>query len=132
MDLDQLEASGHVALAIDRRMRRLDQRRLAHAPRAPQKRIVGGQATSEALGVLDQKIAHSIDSAQKRKVDAVDARDGGQRGAVGAPDEGLGRLEIGLRGGGGYGALKRLSDAAQKVGLAFERRQGESSSIEAV
>jgi hypothetical protein len=104
-------------------MRRLDQRRLAHAPRAPQKRVVGGQAAGKALGVFDQKIAHPIDSAQKRKVDAVDARDGGQRGAVGAPDEGLGRLEIGLRGGSGNRALERLGDAAEKVGLAFERRQ---------
>ena len=105
-------------------MRRLDQRRLAHAPRAPQKGIVGGQAAGEALGVLDQKIAHPIDSAQKRKIDAVDARDGGQCGAVGAPDEGLGRFEIGFRRDSGHRALERLGDAAEKVGLAFERRQG--------
>ena len=124
MDFNELEAPGDVLLAIDRRMRRLDQRRLAHAARAPQQRIVGGQAAGEALGVLDQKIAHPVDPAQDRNVDAVDARNGRQRAAVGAPDEGLGRLEIGLRRGRGRVALKRLGDAAEEVGLAFERRQG--------
>ena len=37
---------------IDLGMRRLDQRRLAHAARAPQQRVVGRQAAGEALGVL--------------------------------------------------------------------------------
>ena len=94
-------------------------------PRAPhEQRVVGGQAAGEALRVLDQKVAHPIDPAQERKVDAVDVRNRGQRAAVGAPDEGLGRLEIGLRGGSGHVAFERLGDAAEKVGLAFERRQG--------
>ena len=101
MDLDQLEAAGDLALAVDRGVRRLDQRRLAHAARAPQKRIVGGQAAREALGVLDQKVAHPVDPAQERKVDPVDARDWRERARVGAPDEGLGRVEIGLRRGRG-------------------------------
>jgi hypothetical protein len=105
MDLDQLEAPRDVCLAIDRGVRRLDQRRLAHAARAPQKRIVGGQPAGEALRVLDQKVAHPVDPAQNRKVDAVDPRDGRQRGAVGAPDKGLRRLEVRLRRGGGNCAL---------------------------
>ena len=124
MDLDQLEAAGDFAFAVDRGMGRLDQRRFAHTPRAPQKRIVGRQAASEALGVLDQKVAHPVDPAQERKVDAVDARDRRQRAAVGAPDEGLGRLEIGLRRGRRRGALKRFGDTAEEVGLAFEGGQG--------
>ena len=91
---------------------------------------MAGRAAGEALGVLDQKVAHPVDPAQERKVDPVDARDRRQRAAVGAPDEGLGRLEIGLRRGSGHSALERVGDAAEEVGLAFERRQGGSSSIE--
>ena len=73
VDLDQLEASGDGRLPVDRGMRGLDQRRLAHAARAPEQRVVGRQAVGEALGVLDQEIAHPVDAAQKRKIDAVDA-----------------------------------------------------------
>ena len=40
--------------------------------------------------------------------------------------ESLGRLEVGTRRGRGRVALKRLGDTAEEVGLAFERRQGES------
>ncbi len=57
----------------DRRMRGLDQRRFAHAARAPQQRIVRRQAAGEALGILDQKIAHPIDALEQRHVDPVDA-----------------------------------------------------------
>ncbi len=123
MDFDQLETAVDALLAVDGGVRRLDQRRLAHAPRAPEQRIVGGQAAGEALRVFDQKVAHPVDAAQERKIDAIDARDRRKRAAVGAPDEGLGRVEIGLRRGGGHSALKRLGDAAEEVGLAFEGRQ---------
>ena len=95
MDLDQLEAAGDALLAVDRGMRRLDQRRLAHAARAPQQRIIGGQGAREAAGVFDQEVAHPVDAAQERDVDPVDAQNGRQRAAVGAPDERFRRVEIG-------------------------------------
>ncbi len=75
VDLDELQQPGVGAEArIDRGVGRLDERRLAHAPRAPQQRIVGGQPLGEALGVLHQDVAHPVDALQKRHVDAVDAR----------------------------------------------------------
>ena len=123
MDLDQLETARDAGLAIDRGMRRFDQRRFAHAPRAPEERVVRRQSASEATRILDQKIAHPIDAAQERNVDAVDARDRCERPPVRAPDEGFGRVEIGLRGSGGRVTLERFGDAAEEVGLAFERRQ---------
>ncbi len=52
----------------------LDQRRFAHAARAPQQRIVGRQAAGEALGVLDQHVAHPVDALEQRHLDAVDPR----------------------------------------------------------
>ena len=118
------EAPRDLALSVDRGVRSLDQRRLAHAARAPQKRIVGGKGAREALGVLDQKVAHPVDPAQERDVDSVDARNGRERARVGAPDEGLGGVEIGFVRGRGREAIERLGDAAEEVGLALERRQG--------
>ena len=129
MDFDQLEAARDVLLAVDRGVRRLDQRRLAHAARAPQKRVVGGQRAGEAPGVLDQKVAHPVDAAQERDVDAVDARDGRQRAAVGAPDEGFRGVEIGRGRGRRREPLERVGDAGEKVGLALERRQRVGSSV---
>ena len=124
VDLDQFEAPRDLALAVDRGVRRLDQRRLAHAARAPQQRIVGGKSAGEALGVLDQKVAHPVDPAQERDIDAVDARNGREGACVGAPHESLGRVEVGLRRSRGREPVERLGDAAEEVGLALERRQG--------
>ena len=76
-------------------MRGFDQRRLAHAARAPQQRVVGRQARGEALGVLDQHVAHAVDALEQRHVDAVDARHRREPAPVGMPDEGIGGGEIG-------------------------------------
>ena len=124
MDLDQFQAPRDLALSVDRGVRSLDQRRLAHAARAPEQRIVGGKGAREALGVLDQKVAHPVDPAQERDIDAVDVRNRRKGARVGAPDEGLGRVEIGFVRGSGREAIERLGDAAEEVGLALERRQG--------
>ena len=62
VDLDQLQPVGRLAIDVDAGMRRLDQRRFAHAARAPQQRVVGGQAVGEALGILDQDVAHPVDA----------------------------------------------------------------------
>ncbi len=68
--------SGSCAVAcggIDGRVRRLDQRRLAHAARAPEQHVVGGQAGGEALGVVEQDVAHAVDAADQADIDPVDA-----------------------------------------------------------
>ena len=130
MDLDQLEAPGDILLAVDRGMGGLDQRRFAHAPRAPKKRIVGRQAAGEALRILDQKVAHPIDPAQERKVDAVDALNRRERAAVSAPDEGLGRFEIGFRRMRGREAIEGVGDAAQEGVGRIRRRQDKGIRLE--
>ena len=49
-------------------------------PRAPHRSaLLAGRRAGEALGVLDQKVAHPIDPAQERDVDAVDARNRRER-----------------------------------------------------
>jgi len=40
---------------------------------------VGGKTSREALGVVAQNVAHAVDPAQKRDVDAVDFGDGRER-----------------------------------------------------
>ena len=69
-------------------MRGLDQRGLAHAARAPQQRVVGGQAVGEALGVLDQDVAHPVDALEQAEVDPADARHRRQP-PVRVPDKGV-------------------------------------------
>ena len=66
-------ASPPLRRGVDRGVHCLDQRRLAHAARAPQKHVVGGQAGGETLGVVDQDVAHAVDAADQADVDAVDA-----------------------------------------------------------
>ncbi len=70
----------------------LHQRRLAHAARAPEQRVVGGQAVGEALGVLDQDVAHPVDALEQAKVDAADARHR-RKASVRMPDKGVGGAE---------------------------------------
>ena len=52
----------------------LDQRGFAHAARAPQQRIVGGQAAREAAGVVEELVALSVDALEQRQIDAIDLR----------------------------------------------------------
>jgi hypothetical protein len=89
VNLDQLEPVGRLAVDIDAGMRGLDQRRLAHTARAPQQRVVGGQAIGKTLGVLDQDVAHPVDALEQAELDAADARHRRQA-AVRVPDEGVG------------------------------------------
>ncbi len=59
-------------------------------PRAPHKqRIVGGQPVGKALGVLDQDVAHPIDTLEQADIDAADARHRRQP-PLRMPDEGVG------------------------------------------
>ena len=77
----------------DLAMHGLDERALAHAARAPQQRVVGGQAAGEALRIGKQGIAHPVDALQQRKRHAVDLDDGEEGFGLGLPDEGIGRPE---------------------------------------
>ena len=58
--------------AIDQMMRRLDQRALAHAARAPQQGVVGGQPLGKAARVLDQDVAREVDPLEQADIDPVD------------------------------------------------------------
>ena len=69
MDFDQHQPVLAFALAIDFFMHRLDQRALAHAARAPQQRIVGGQAFGEAPRVGQQGVALALDALEQRQID---------------------------------------------------------------
>ena len=115
VNLDQLEPVGRLAVDIDVGMRRLHQRRFAHAACAPEQRIVGGQAIGEPLGVLDQDVAHPVDPLEQAEVDAADARDRRQP-SVRVPDKGVGGAERlnspGRRGGRG----KVAGDGFQRCG----------------
>ena len=96
-------------------MRRLDQRRFAHAARAPQQRIVGRQGVGEPLGVFDQHVAHPIDALEQRHVDPVDAGNGGEPAPFRVPDERIGRIEA-------RRCRRRRCQPLERVGDAVERR----------
>src|SRR5262245_48246740 len=88
MDFHELEPGD---LAMDC----LDQRTLAHAASAPQQRVVGGKALSEAERVGEERIAHAVDALEQRQLHAVDVGYRLKAPALGLPDEGLGGGEIG-------------------------------------
>jgi hypothetical protein len=59
--------------------------------------------TSEALGILDQNVAHAVDAFEQAEIDAVDVSDRRQP-SIGVPDEGVrARQRIGTRGFWGSG-----------------------------
>ncbi len=74
VDLDQFQRPHAIGgePRVDIGMGGLDEGGFAHAPRAPQKRVIGGKAARETLGVVGQKIAQPVDAAQQRHLDPVD------------------------------------------------------------
>ena len=97
VDLDQLERRRRCLRAVDRRMHRLDQRRFAHAARAPQKRVVGRQAGGEAPGIVDQDVADTVDAADQPDIDAVHTLHRLQKARIGGPYEAVRGGKIGCR-----------------------------------
>ena len=94
MDLDELEiglglGAAEPQLAAHLGVRRLHQRRLAHAARAPQQRVVGGQAQGEAARVVEQLLGRAVDALEQAERLAVDVRHGQEAFGRGLPDEGL-------------------------------------------
>ena len=76
VDLHELEAARRLrSLAAYRRMHCLDQRALAGAACAPQKRIVGGKALREAHGVVEKSVAHAVDALEQGERHAIDRSD---------------------------------------------------------
>ena len=76
-------------LAAHLGVRRLDERRLAHAARAPQQRVVGGQALGEAARVVEQLLGGAVDALEQAERLAVDVRHGQEGLGRCLPDEGL-------------------------------------------
>ena len=88
MDLDELELAA--GLVVDEMMRGLDERALAHAARAPQQRVVGGQPLGEALGILDQDVARQIDALAGGSISTrLTLATGSSRRVGRMPDEGV-------------------------------------------
>ncbi len=118
MDLDQLQPSLAADLARENvGMNGLDQRRLAHAARAPEQGVVGRQALGEPLGVGGELVADAVDALEQRQVDAVDLLHRVERAARGAPDESVGGVEIGGGRRRRRKAVERVGDAGEKVVL---------------
>ncbi len=130
LDLDQFQL-GH--FGQHRGMRGLHQAGLAHAPRAPEQRVVGRVAAGELAGVLEQRVARAVDADQQADRHAVHLLDRLQAVGRGVPDEGLGPVDPGRGMGWRADALKRLGDALQQVvghspGFAPGSASGASSS----
>ena len=113
MNLDQGQRAR--LLGVNRRMDRLDQRALAHAARAPEQGVVGGQAVGEALCIRMQGVALAFDTLQQFDVDAVDRRHRHQPVALGMPDEGIGGIDV-------VGARRLWREALQGVGDTVQQR----------
>ena len=64
----------------------------AHAARAPQQRVVGGKSVGETLGILDQDVAHPVDTLEQADIDAADMGHG-RKPPVGMPDKGIGATQ---------------------------------------
>ena len=94
-------------------LRGLDQRRLAHAARAPQQGVVGRQALGEAARVVEQLLGGPVDALEQAERLAVDVRHGQEGLRARLPHEGLGRGELeGRRRPRGH-ALERRGEAVE-------------------
>ena len=108
---------------VDRRVHGLDQRRFAHAARAPEQRVVGGQPAREALGVLHQHVAHAIDAFEQRHLDAIDFRDRHQLPPVRMPGEGVRRRKA-------RGGRRRRREPFERGGDALENSSEPPGSVD--
>ena len=70
-------------------MHRLDQRAFAHAARAPQQRIVGGQPVGETARVGEQGVALIFDRLEQRRAMLATWATGDQPAQVRLPDKGV-------------------------------------------
>ena len=110
MNLDQRQAR---SATVDLGVHRLDQGTLAHAAGAPQERIVGRQAGGEAVRVVEQNVAHPVDSAQQGQRHPAHLGDRMQAVMLRLPDEGGRGLKVVDRGRCRGQPLQRLGDAVE-------------------
>ena len=103
-------------IGADRAMHRLDEGALAHAARAPQQGVVGGQPLGEAARVGEQQVPLALDALEQGKGQPVDTAHGQEALALRLPDEGLGRVEIRL-------ARARWGKALEHIGKPVEARE---------
>ena len=102
MDLDELQVLalrpqllGEAVANVG--MDGLDERGFPHSARAPEQRVVGGQAAREALGIVGELRRHVLEALEEHQRHAVDLCDGLERVPLGVPDEGFRRVEIARR-----------------------------------
>lgn len=115
MDLHQLDRRLSLGcdLGVHLGMACLHQRALAHAARAPQECIVGGQAAREAQRVVEKLIARAVDALQQANLHAADPRHRFEPLGISMPDEGVGGIEVRTGGARGSHALQGLRDAGK-------------------
>ena len=89
MHLDQHQTAVALVFGVERGMHRLDQRAFAHAARAPEQRIVGGQAPAETFGVGEQRVALAFHALEQGEVYAGDLGHGNQAALQRLPDIGI-------------------------------------------
>ena len=109
MDFHELEPR-------DLMMDGLDQRALAHAARAPEQRVVGGEALREAERVGEERIPHAVDALEQRQLHAVDVGYRLKAAALRLPDESLCGGEIGPSRPARSEALQRARNPLQNAG----------------
>ena len=121
VDLDELQQPGILAEArIDRGMGGLDQRRLAHAARAPQQRVVGGQAAAKR-SVFSIRMSRMRSMPLRSDMSTRLTRGtGASLRRIGIPDEGVGDGEIGRFRRLRREPLQRRRDALENVGVGDE------------
>ena len=91
LDIDQFqprEITGH--FTVDR----FDKAGFPHAPRTPQKRVIGGMSPCELIGIGQKRIAGPIDANQKPDIDTVYTGDRLQTIRFSMPDESRSRGKV--------------------------------------
>ena len=119
MNFDKRQAFAVLALRVDLRVDRLHERTLAHAARAPQKRIVGGKSVGEPACVFKKRIASRIDPLEEGKRQAGNGCDRKEPAMRRLPEERVavaGRFGLQWR---GRQPLQRRGDPGQLFFLRF-------------
>jgi hypothetical protein len=121
VDLDELERRlARFARLVDRGMNGLDQRRLAHAARTPQKRVVRRQPGREPLRIVEEDIADPVHAADEIDIHPVDLLDRFQVTGIGLPYKAVGRRKVrprhGRRRQALYGPYEKIDLFGKQIG----------------
>ena len=124
VNLDELEIGlGLARTELQRRahfgVRRLHQRRLAHAARSPQQGVVGRQALGEAARVVEELLDRAVDALEESQRLTVNLGDRQERLRVRLPYEGFRSREIEPQRGLGSEPFQGRRQAVQRAQNGF-------------